>query len=57
MSDNGAAANDERARAYLQAIENRVSEQELADLFSSDVVCSNSPAGWYRKGCNRRSRA
>jgi hypothetical protein len=33
MSGDRPAAKEERARACLQAGENRVSQQELADLF------------------------
>ena len=37
--------NLERARAYLRAIENRVSEEDLASFFSPDVVVEQFPTG------------
>ena len=41
--DPTANANLERAHAYLRAIENRVSEEDLAAFFSSDVVVEQFP--------------
>jgi len=43
MSHNGPAANEERARAYLRAIENRVGEDELAAFFAPEVVLTQFP--------------
>lgn len=42
-NSNSADANLERARAYLRAIENRISEEELASFFSPDVVVEQFP--------------
>jgi ketosteroid isomerase-like protein len=42
-NSNSTDANLERARAYLRAIENRVSEEELASFFSPDVVVEQFP--------------
>jgi len=41
--DPSANVNLERAHAYLRAIENRVSEEELAAFFSPDVVVEQFP--------------
>src|SRR5271165_1504627 len=43
MRENTSAANEERARAYLRAIENRASEEELAAFFASGVVLEQFP--------------
>jgi ketosteroid isomerase-like protein len=42
-NSNSADANLERARAYLRAIENRASEEELASFFSTDAVVEQFP--------------
>lgn len=43
MPEHTPAANAERARAYLRAIESRVSEEEMASFFSSDVTLTQYP--------------
>ena len=42
-SENSTNANLERARAYLRAIENRASEEDLSSFFSPDVVVEQFP--------------
>lgn len=42
-NENTPDTNLERARAYLRAIENRVSEEDLASFFSPDVVVEQFP--------------
>src|SRR5271165_2831200 len=43
MSEDVSAANVELAHAYLRAIENQLSEDELAGFFSPDVVHTQYP--------------
>lgn len=43
MIDNTPAANEERARAYLHAIESRASEEEMVSFFSPGVTLTQYP--------------
>jgi ketosteroid isomerase-like protein len=43
MAEHTPAANEQRARAYLRAIENRASEEELAAFFAPDVMLEQFP--------------
>ena len=43
MTENSPAAHEQRARAYLRAIENRVSEEELASFFAPEVEIIGYP--------------
>ena len=43
MLENTSITNEERARAYLRAIENRAGEEELAAFFAPDVVLEQFP--------------
>jgi hypothetical protein len=43
MPEHAPVTNEQRARAYLKAIEDRVSEEEMADFFAPEVILVQFP--------------